>query len=45
MDFRNLTDTPVEAIYQAFGRLIVEAIPEEWATASAFAEIEEDAMA
>ncbi len=42
MDFRNLTNTPIEEIYQALGRLIVEAIPEVWEQASAYAEIEED---
>ena len=42
MDFFDLTDTPTEQIYQAIGQSIVNAIPEEWLSAMAHAEIEED---
>jgi hypothetical protein len=42
MDFFDLTDTPTERIYQAMGQFIVDAIPEEWLSATAYAEIEED---
>lgn len=42
MDFFDLIDTPTERIYQAMGQFIVDAIPEEWLSATAHAEIEED---
>lgn len=42
MDFFDLTDTPTEEIYRAMGQFIVDAIPEEWLSATAYAEIEED---
>lgn len=42
MDFFDLTETPTEEIYQAMGQLIVDAIPEAWLSATAYAEIEED---
>lgn len=42
MDFFDLTDTPIEAIYQAMGQLVVAEIPEAWLSATAYTEIEED---
>lgn len=41
MDFFALADTPIEEIYQAIGQWIANAIPEEWLSATAYAEIEE----
>jgi len=38
----DLTEIPIEAIYQAIGQLIVAGIPEAWLSATAHAEIKED---
>lgn len=42
MDVYSLHDVPIEDLYQAIGEFIFNAIPEEWESASLYAEIEDD---